>query len=81
MTTPEFMTSTCQACTDARCRQAIKVNPATGRAFITMGHAGFNAPANNGAGYLSRRIARAVMARYLGVPAPKPRRTRIVGGY
>ena len=42
---------------------AIKQNPATGRWFITMGHAGFNLPANNREGYESRYRAYRAMKR------------------
>jgi len=46
------------------CEEAVKMNPATGRAFITMGHPGFNSPANNRSGYASRQAAEKAVARY-----------------
>lgn len=46
------------------CPAAVKVNPATGRWFVTMGHPGFNTRANNGAGYKTWRAAAAAIARY-----------------
>ncbi len=36
----------------------------TGRWFITMGHAGYNSPANNRSGYSSKAQAVAANARY-----------------
>lgn len=46
------------------CPEAVKLNPATGRAFITMGHPGFNSPANNRSGYESLAKAQAAVTRY-----------------
>jgi hypothetical protein len=46
------------------CAEAVKENPATGRWFITMGHPGFNSPANNRSGYASQAKALAAMRRY-----------------
>lgn len=43
---------------------AVEQNPATGRWFITMGHPGFNSPANNREGYLTRERAEAAQRRY-----------------
>ena len=48
------------------CEEAVKVNPATGRAFITMGHPAFNSPANNRTGYASPAAALAAVKRYGG---------------
>jgi hypothetical protein len=36
-----------------------------GRWYITLGHAGFNSPANNAGGYSSKAKALAAMRRYL----------------
>jgi hypothetical protein len=67
---PAHLTSECAdrtaidgGCRDWLCRQAVKRDPTTGRYFITMGHAGFNSRANNGAGYTTEGgAARAVRA-------------------
>src|SRR5207247_1571735 len=50
--TPEHLTSSHpdDICRNQHCQEAVKKNPATGRYFITMGHAGFNSPANNAQG-------------------------------
>lgn len=45
------------------CAESVKQAP-TGRWFITMGHAGFNSPANNRAGYATREAAKSAEARY-----------------
>jgi hypothetical protein len=42
---------------------AVKQAP-DGQWFITMGHPGFNSPANNGLGYSSRASAEAAVQRY-----------------
>lgn len=41
-------------------------DPATGRWFITIGHAGFNSPANNRNGYATAEAALAAHYRYAG---------------
>ena len=46
------------------CEHSIRRNPATGRFFITMGHPGFNSPANNRAGYASIGKAEAAIHHY-----------------
>ena len=46
------------------CATAVKENPATGRWFITMGHPGFNSPANNRDGYATKRAAEKALAMY-----------------
>ena len=38
----------------------------SGRWFLTMGHAGFNSPANNGRGYETKAKAEAAHRRYSG---------------
>lgn len=48
---------------DGSCGDVVRANPATGRWFITMGHAGFNTSTNNDRGYASRRSAIAVERR------------------
>lgn len=70
--TPAYLLSACfgpgvaDYCRDAHCVEAVKENPATGRWYITMGHAGFNTRANNGSGYATRAAALAVHRRYHG---------------
>ncbi len=63
---PEHLTSSHPdaICRDPNCREAVKRDPETGRFFITMGHPGFNSPANNGAGYGSAAKARAWVRSY-----------------
>lgn len=67
--THDHLTSACidkrDVCRDGNCAHAVKVNRLTGRYFITMGHCGFNATANNGHGYRSEAIARKVLQGYL----------------
>jgi hypothetical protein len=46
------------------CAGAVKMNPATGRWFITMGHPGFNSRANNRDGYATEAAARKALASY-----------------
>ena len=45
------------------CGEAAKQAP-TGRWFITMGHPGFNSPANNRSGYASQSAALAAVRKY-----------------
>lgn len=47
------------------CGKAVKINPETGRWYITMGHPGFNSNANNGDGYSAKRTAEAAIQRYV----------------
>lgn len=63
---PEHLTSTHPdaICRNPKCGQAVKRAPETGRFFITMGHPGFNSPANNGIGYGSEAKARAAVRSY-----------------
>lgn len=67
---PDHLTSECSRvdpfCRNLNCPNAVKVNAATGRAFITMGHAGFNGATNNGRGYTTTGGAWRAMARLLG---------------
>lgn len=39
------------------CPERFKQDPQTKRWYITMGHAGYNSPANNGEGYHTRKSA------------------------
>lgn len=48
----------------AACPEAVKENAETGRWFITMGHPGFNSPANNANGYAKREHALKACRRY-----------------
>jgi hypothetical protein len=61
----ERAASLCYGC-DTAANQA-----PTGRWFITMGHPGFNSPANNRGGYASQAAAAAAIARY---GSKRPRR-------
>lgn len=53
-------------CADPKCAHAVKSEKSSGRFFITIGHPGFNSPANNRDGYESEPKARAALARYAG---------------
>ena len=68
MTIPAYLLSDtgCErdVCHATGCQQAVKENPATGQFFITMGHPGFNSPANNRNGYATREKALAAIRRY-----------------
>lgn len=46
------------------CPEAVKERSETGRFYITMGHAGFNSPANNRDGYATRAKALAAIRNY-----------------
>jgi hypothetical protein len=54
-------------CCNLDCPEAVKEAP-TGRFYITMGHPGFNSPANNrsgsAGGYATRKAALAAFHRY-----------------
>jgi hypothetical protein len=52
-------------CESGSCEEAVKQNPNTGRWFITIGHCGFNTPANNMDGFQTGLIARKTYHRYL----------------
>lgn len=58
-------------CHATGCPEAVKENPETGRFFITMGHPGFNSPANNGTGYATYAKARAAIRHYSGRHTPR----------
>lgn len=44
-------------CAGPDCEERVKEEAGTGRWFITMGHAGYNSPANNRSGYASKTAA------------------------
>ncbi len=50
-------------CAVTECAERTKVAP-SGRWYITMGHAGFNSPANNRNGYASKASAETASKRY-----------------
>lgn len=55
-------------CSDKVCREPNCQHQVTefhGRYYVTMGHAGFNTPANNRNGYCSQATAKAAVAKYL----------------
>lgn len=60
---PAHLDSTCDATCNGHCGQNVKRHADTGRWFITIGHAGFNLPANNGRGYVSEASALRAFAR------------------
>jgi len=64
--TPEYLDSTHPGdlCFDPLCAEAVKPRNDTGRYYITMGHPGFNSPANNRDGYVSQDSARSAIRRY-----------------
>jgi len=66
MALPTYLYSGCnrEICLYGGCPEAVKQNPETGRWFITINHAGFNTPANNGTGYATKRTAVAAFHRY-----------------
>ena len=51
-------------CRNIDCDDAVKKS-SFGRWFITMGHAGYNSPANNNNGYRSKKVALFAMKKYL----------------
>lgn len=58
------------------CDEAAKQRPDTDRWYVTMGHPGFNSPANNGRGYATRGAALAAV-RFYG--SRRPGRTAGMG--
>jgi hypothetical protein len=66
-TTPEYLLSA-QGCERDICygghEDAVKMRQFDERWFITMGHPGFNTPANNRNGYVSRAAAESTIRRY-----------------
>lgn len=66
----QHLSPDCQAgqagyCQDRNCGSRAKQAP-DGRWFLTMGHAGFNTPANNGKGYASKGRALAAHRKCAG---------------
>lgn len=63
---PSHLRSACtdDYCAIAGCPETAKQDVVTGRWFITIGHAGFNSPANNNAGYATKWNAVATSRRY-----------------
>lgn len=65
--TPEYLIST-DACIVGKCPEdcpdRFKQDPETKRWYITMGHAGYNSPANNFDGYHTRKSAIAANLHY-----------------
>lgn len=65
----EHLNSSCldahTICKNPSCTEAVKVDPRSGRYFITMGHCGFNSTQNNGPGYCDEKNARKSMQRYI----------------
>lgn len=53
-----------EICHATGCPAAVKERPETGRFYITMGHPGFNSPANNRDGYATHAKALAAIRRY-----------------
>lgn len=51
-------------CRNPNCNESVKIAP-WNTFYITMGHAGFNSPANNKSGYKTEKAARNAMKRYL----------------
>jgi hypothetical protein len=65
---PEHLFSMCaerMECRDAECPDIAEMAP-TGRFYITMGHCGFNSPANNRNGYATLTAARNASQKYAG---------------
>lgn len=61
----KHLDSKCAAvCKNTRCAWSVRQSP-TGRWFITIGHAGFNSPANNRDGYATQDSAYTAAYRYL----------------
>lgn len=63
--TPECQDGLAGYCTARQCTSKVKQAP-SGRWFVTMGHAGFNTPANNGQGYSTEKRALAAHRRCAG---------------
>jgi hypothetical protein len=65
METMEWFKTACEpgTCSGRFCADSIKTDH-SGRWYITMGHPGFNSPANNRMGYASRAKAEAARRHY-----------------
>lgn len=55
-------------CRNAECPHLVGYEARNGRFYVTMGHAGFNLPANNRNGYATENAARLASVKLL--PAP-----------
>lgn len=53
----DHLVSKCVGGCGMDCPDRVKERPSTGRFYITMGHAGYNSPANNFDGYASKASA------------------------
>jgi len=66
-TTPAYLLSS-DACIVGKCpedcAERFKQDPQTKRWYITMGHAGYNSPANNAEGYNTRKSAEGANREY-----------------
>lgn len=58
-----YLYSDCGKNPCTQCQEPVKQGPG-GRWYITMGHPGFNSPANNGLGYATKGMAVAAYRRY-----------------
>ncbi len=63
---PAHLVSACRVDHCRTCREPVK-QAAGGSWYITIGHAGFNSPANNRGGYKSREAAVTAHRKYAGV--------------
>lgn len=61
---PSHLTSDCSVAHCTACLEPVKQGP--GGWYITIGHAGFNSPANNRTGYKTRAAAIAAHRKYAG---------------
>lgn len=70
-TTTRANDTTCAAtiCRDANCPHLVGYEVRNNRYYVTMGHAGFNLPANNRNGYATESAARTASVRHLPAPA------------
>ena len=66
MQLPKHLTPATPACTygSCACTEPLAMDDATGRRFITLGHAGVNTPANNRSGHASRESAKRAFTKY-----------------
>ena len=58
--------SDCKMPCEGNCQEIVKQEAFSGRWYITMGHAGFNNPANNRTGYITEKSAQSAHAKYSG---------------
>lgn len=64
---PPHLDSECGNALCKDCEAPVKKKLDTGRWYITVGHCGFNSPANNKSGYQTRRTAIDAYTRYRGL--------------